>query len=225
MAERHLHDDGAPEHPRVLIFFDYACPFCYVDQHRFDTLESDPDLVFDVVLVPFELRPDMPGEGMDLSEIGTGHSDRVDDYLERTAAKEGFPFSQPKVLPNTHKALVLGEVARDLGDATHRVVHGAIFEAYFGRGHDIGSRDVLLEIAEEVGIEPRELENAWEQGTHDERLHQFRHVALHLGLDATPAALICNELFIGSRPAGVLREALERCNTGRNTGSPEAVES
>jgi predicted DsbA family dithiol-disulfide isomerase len=212
MAEEHTHEHVVPERPRVLVFFDYACPFCYVDQHRFDALESELDLEFDIFLVPFELRPNMPEEGVDLTEEGAGHSERVDEYLERAAEKEGFAFTQPTQLPKTHKALVLGEVARDLGDAVHRTVHAAIFGAYFGDGRDIGSPEVLLEIAGELGIERDELERAWNDGTYDERLHQFRHVAMHLGLDATPAALICNELFIGSRPAGVLRDALERCD-------------
>ncbi len=212
MAE-HTHEHEILERPRVLVFFDYACPFCYVDQHRFDALERDLDLDFDTFLVPFELRPNMPEEGLDLTEAGTGHSERVDEYLARASEKEGFPFTQPRFLPSTHRALVLGELAREQGDEVHRRVHAAVFRAYFGEGLDIGSADVLREIARQAGIDTDALARAWEDGTYDERLHQFRHVAMHLGLDATPAALICNELFIGSRPVGVLREALERCDS------------
>jgi hypothetical protein len=36
-------------------------------------------------------------------------------------------------------------------------------------------------------------------------------VGLHLGIDSTPAALICNELLIGSRPYAVFKDALDRC--------------
>lgn len=236
MASEHTHQQELPQRPRVLVFFDYACPFCYVDQHRFDALQRELDIEFDVFLVPFELRPGMPEEGVDLAEAGEGHSERVDEYLARTAEKEGFTFVQPPFMPSTHRALVLGELARDAGDELHRDVHAAIFRAYFADGLDIGSADVLREIAERVGIEGSALEQAWSEGTYDERLHQFRHTALHLGLDATPAALICNELFIGSRPLGVLRDALTRCDahleaerTGgvgdSRTTTAEAVES
>lgn len=83
-------------------------------------------------------------------------------------------------------------------------MHGAIFEAYFGQGRDIGSDGTLLEIG---------VEAAWAQDAFDDRVHQFRHLALSLGLDGTPAALICNELLIGSRPAGVLRAALKKCDS------------
>lgn len=227
MASEHTHQQGLPQRPRVLVFFDYACPFCYVDQHRFDALQQELDMAFDLFLVPFELRPGMPEEGVDLAEADTGHSERVDEYLARTAEKEGFPFTQPPFLPSTHRALVLGELARDAGDEPHRKVHAAIFRAYFADGLDIGSTDVLREIAAAVGIEGSELERAWSDDTYDERLHQFRHVALNLGLDATPAALICNELFIGSRPSGILRDALMRCDAhleAERAGATGAVE-
>ncbi len=34
---------------------------------------------------------------------------------------------------------------------------------------------------------------------------------MHLGIDSTPAALICNELLIGSRPYQVLKDSIDRC--------------
>ncbi len=225
MAEKHAPEQerAVPERPRVLVFFDYACPFCYVDQNRFDVL--DEELEFDTVLVPFELRPTLPEEGIDLDETGSGHSERVDEYLKRIAEKEGFRFVQPGLLPNTHKALVLGEIARDAGDSIHEEVHRAIFSAYFAEERDIGSREVLLDIAEGVGIESDHVRRAWDEGIYDERLDSFRHVALHLGLDATPAALICNELFVGSRPMGVLRDALERCGSHAEAGDADTIEN
>lgn len=216
MSEGGVHDhaehgqEGGAERPRVLLFFDYACPFCYVDYHRFEVLEGEID--FEIVLVPFELRPGM-AEPIDLVEQGTGHSSHVDEHLARIAEKEGFAYVQPRWLPNTHRAIVLAELARDRGTAVHRTVHRAIFEAYFAQGRDIGSDETLVAIGEEEGIAAEELREAWEQGLYDERVHDFRHLALHLGLDGTPAALVCNELLIGSRPAGVLREALQRCDS------------
>ncbi|PKQ10295.1 MAG: disulfide bond formation protein DsbA, partial [Actinobacteria bacterium HGW-Actinobacteria-9] len=63
----------------------------------------------------------------------------------RVAARDGFAFVSPNFVPNTHRALVLGEFARDAGEEIHRAVHAAIFDAYFAQGRDIGQADVLLE--------------------------------------------------------------------------------
>ncbi len=218
----HEHDD-TEERPRVLVFFDYACPFCYVDQARIDSLASEID--FEMVLVPLELRPDMPEEGWQISELEVeGHSDRVAQHLEKAAEKEGIELSVPGFLPNTHKALTVAEVARDEGDALHQTVHRAIFDAYFGKGLDIGDGEVLLEIARQSGLDTEAVATALREDAYADRLHRFRHVALHLGIDGTPAALICNELLIGSRPKEVVRQALERCGVRVHEGE-EALES
>lgn len=211
MAQAHERDDPRQEVPRVLIFFDYACPFCYVDQHRLDRLRGEyPDVRW--FLVPFELRPDMPNEGYQVSELeASGFGERVEEHLQRVARTDGFAMVNPPFLPKTHKALVLGEMARDQGDEVHRRAHAAIFAAYFAQGRDIGDSQVLREIAGDLGFSVADVDTAWESGSYDERLHQYRHVAMSLGLDSTPAALICNELLVGSRPYRVLADALERC--------------
>lgn len=209
-------DEHTEVTPRVLLFYDYACPFCYVDQFRFDRLARErPDV--DFVLCPFELRPDMPDEGYPMSELEAGgQSERVEEHLMRVAERDGIPMLIPPFLPKTHKAHVLAEMGRDRGHEAHLRMHRAIFAAYFARGLDIGDEEVLLDIAEEEGYDRDSVISAWQEGTYEERLHEFRHVAMHMGIDATPAALICNELIIGSRPYRVLQESLDRCLLGED---------
>lgn len=177
-----------------------------------------------MVLVPFELRPGMPPGGFRVSarEVGD-HSERVEEHLSRIAARDGFPFVSPSFVPNTHLALALGEYARDLGHEQHQAAHAAIFGAYFAQERDIGSRDVLREVARDLGYESHAVESAWDSGRYDDRLHQFRHLAVGLGLQSTPAALICNELVIGSRPYEVLKEALDRCLVTEDNVAAEAA--
>lgn len=193
--------------PRVLVFFDYACPLCYIDEPRFEELERDYDV--ELVHVPFELRPDIPEGGISAKEHGLGHSEKVEEHMARLAREGGFEMHIPDLLPRTHRALVMGEVARDQG--IHRPVHRAIFSAYFADERDLGDETVLLDVAAAAGLDPADVRRAWESGSHEDRLHSFRHLATSLGVDATPSALICNQLIIGSRPYGVIRDALERC--------------
>ncbi len=203
--------EGATVTPRILLFYDYTCPFCYVDQFRFDRLVRERDV--EIVLVPFELRPEMPDAGWNMSELQASGLDHghIEEHLLDIAQREGFPMTLPPFLPKTHLALALGELARDRGHEAHMAMHRAIFGAHFGDGADIGSRKVLRSIAAQLGYAAQELDRIWDEGTYDERLHQFRHVAMHLGIASTPAALICNELLIGSRPYKNIQDALDRC--------------
>jgi predicted DsbA family dithiol-disulfide isomerase len=216
MTERVPMSDRAGARPRVLLFFDYACSFCYVDQVRFDRLAHEYDV--EVVRIPFELRPDIPDSGVSARAQGLEHSERVEEHLQRITRQEGLPYRPVDHIPNTHKAMVAGEVARDAGE--FRRFQQAIFEAYFGEGRDIGEQSVLIESAVEVGLDPESVVEAWSSGTYEDRLHAFYHLALDLGVTATPAALICNELLVGTRPYGVVRDAVERCLI-----TPDNVES
>jgi predicted DsbA family dithiol-disulfide isomerase len=195
--------------PRVLVFFDYACQFCYLDWPRFKRLRREHDA--ELVLVPFELRPTLPAEGVDIGQLGGGHSEKVVEHMKRMATEGGVELTFPEFVPNTHYALALGEFARDLGPEAHEAVHDAIFEAYNARGEDIGSEKVLLRIADERALDPAQVLLAFADGRYDARLHQFHHLALAFGVNATPSALICNELFIGSRPYKVLEQAIDGC--------------
>lgn len=209
MPEPDLSAVRAAEKPRILVFFDFACQFCYLDWPRFKRLRDEHDV--EMLLVPFELRPAMPSEGLPIADVGGGHSPRVEEYMRGMADEAGLELVFPRFVPNTHRALSLGEYARDLGGQTHEAVHEAIFAAYSGRGEDIGRVEVLLGIAEAHGLDAEDVRRALEEGRHDTRLHQFYHLALALGVSATPAALICNELLIGSRPLTVLEQSLDRC--------------
>jgi predicted DsbA family dithiol-disulfide isomerase len=212
-----LHTSDAPEAgatvphetPRVLVFFDYACQFCYLDWPRLKRLRFEHGA--ELIVVPFELRPQLPAEGVPLAQIGVGHSPRVVEHMNRMAHEGGLALMTPTFVPNTHFALALGELARDKGPQVHEAVHEAIFSAFSGRGLDIGSEEVLLGIAVEQGLDRSEAAAAFDEGRYDDRIHQFHHMALSFGITATPSALICNELFIGSRPYEVLEEAIERC--------------
>jgi len=200
---------ATPVTPRVLVFFDYACQFCYLDWPRFKRLRADRDA--ELYLVPFELRPALSAEGAPVSELGAGHSERVEEFMQRMAREAAMDLTFPAFVPNTHHALALGEFARDLGPEAHEAIHEAIFSAYSARSEDIGSQEVLLRIAEEHSLDGSEVASAFAESRYDERLHQFRHLALELGISATPSALICNELLIGTRPYEVLEASLERC--------------
>jgi predicted DsbA family dithiol-disulfide isomerase len=173
----------------------------------------------DLQLVPFELRPDAPPEGLTAPGNDLGHSERVEQRLHELAERAGHPLVLTDLVPNTHLAIALGEFARDLGPEVHRAAHAAIFHAYYGEGRDIGDREVLLDVARAVGLDAGEVGSAFDDGRYDERIHEYAHVAMHLGIDSTPSALICNELVIGSRPYGVLREAVLGCLI-----TPETIE-
>ena len=202
-------DAGTP--PRVVAFFDFACPLCYVDRPRFVRLRDEHHVVLD--FIPFELRPGIPAR-MTHAELGAGHSPRVEEYLVKAAAEEGLVLVHPDFVPNSHLALSLAELARDAGPEYYESTQGAIFRAYLGEGRDISQRDVLLRIAIEEGFEPAQVTEVWDERLYDERLAALRAYAIEIGVQVTPSAIVCDMLVIGSRHYSVLERVLSACEGG-----------
>lgn len=198
-----------PDEPSILVFYDYACVFCYTDSFRFAKLAARYGA--EITPVPFELRPDIPDEGISAEEHGFAHGERVERYLAGIAEREGYPLVMGDLLPRTHGAMVMAELARDAGPDAHARVHAAIFHAFFGRGLDIGRPQVLLEIAGREGLDPAVVRRAWDEGLYEERLAEFHAFAHSIGVTATPSALVCDRLLVGTHPYGQLAEAAERC--------------
>jgi predicted DsbA family dithiol-disulfide isomerase len=204
-----MSDEKTAARPQVLVFYDYTCVFCYTERVRLEKLAERYGA--EIVPVPFELRPEIPLDGVSAAEHGLGHGERVETYLQNLSRREGFPLTIVDHVPHTHLAHVMGEVARDAGTDVLGTTQALVFEAYFGRGLDIGSREVLLEIAEAAGLEPEAVERAWRDGTYEDRLAEFKRFAHEIGVTATPSALVCDELLIGTHPYRELAEAAERC--------------
>lgn len=170
----------------------------------------------ELVWIPYELHPSIPPEGISAREAGVAHSRHVVAHLERSARELGLVYHEQDLLLNSHAALTLGELARDAGPETHEAVIGAAFSARYAGGERIDDESVLLRIAAEHGLDPGELQAAIAEDRYRDRLHSFHHLAMSLGVDSTPSALICNELLPGVRPYRALEEALARCAQDRD---------
>ena len=142
------------------ILSDPICPWCYIGKANLDrALAKHPDHPFEIEWHPFQLNPDMPKEGMDRRaylEAKFGGKDGAVSVYSRIAeaaqtAGLNVDFSAIQTTPNTINAHRLIHWAGLEGRQT--AVVSRLFKAYFEEGRDIGDRDVLLEIADGVGLD------------------------------------------------------------------------
>jgi predicted DsbA family dithiol-disulfide isomerase len=114
-------------------------------------------------------------------------------------------------VPSSRRALVLGEIARDQGH--HEELHPRLFEAYWVKGLDIGSDDVLVDIAADVGMdraETAERLSSWSAallGAIEEETRQ----AVEMGVTGVPGWLVDQRLLVpGAQPHEVFERVLIR---------------
>jgi len=122
----------------------------------------------------------------------------------------GLPYASTiEKVPNSKRALMLGELARDRGRLD--VLHPRLFDAYWARGRDIGDERVLIEEGVAAGLDESEITDVLNEGRYRERIEAGTAAALELGAVGVPAWLIDRELLVpGAQPHEVFERVLAR---------------
>ncbi len=145
---------------QIDIVFDTVCPWCYVGKRRFErALKMRPNLKPNLRYRSFLLNPDLPAQGVDRREYlerkfgGSAQYDRIVEALVFTGKGEGINFALDKIkrTPNSANSHRLIRLARTMNRQTEAV--DILFSSYFERGLDIGNVEVLVKLAEEIGLE------------------------------------------------------------------------
>ena len=115
----------------------------------------------DVEWRPFYLRPDTPPEGMELPDyIKRARANGSEERLLSLANAYGMEFKSTERIYNTRLAHEATEYAREHGKGNE--FHKVIFRLVYAEGKDISQWDVLRLAAEEVGLNPDEMQSAVE---------------------------------------------------------------
>jgi predicted DsbA family dithiol-disulfide isomerase len=120
----------------------------------------------------------------------------------------GLPHAERlDCVPNSRKALALGELARHrgvLGD-----LHPRLFDAYWARGLDIGAEDVLLEEGRAAGLAEEEIRPALGATDYLEQITGQTRQAISLGATGVPAWVIDERVLIpGAQPREVFEQVM-----------------
>jgi predicted DsbA family dithiol-disulfide isomerase len=188
------------------VFSDYICPFCFIGKHLADCLTGE--FPIEAVWKPFEIHPEVPSEGIPLSRFLAGAISNLEANVRRLAEEIGVEMKMPNKLPNSHMALLGGEVARESG--VFEKYHSAVLSAYFQQSKDIGDLDILSEIAEGAGMDGGYFREAVSSGKHADALGASLQEAHTLGLTGVPSFVFSNGgVIIGAQPYELLKRAAE----------------
>jgi predicted DsbA family dithiol-disulfide isomerase len=122
----------------------------------------------------------------------------------------GLPFSDAiDKVPNSRRALMLGELARDRGVLAE--LHPRLFDAYWGRGLDIGDQGVLTEEGVAVGLAEAEIREVLHDERYLSRIEASTRNAMEIGASGVPAWAIDQRVLVpGAQPHEVFEQVLER---------------
>ncbi len=206
--------------PTVIeVYYDYVSPYSYLSTKLVELLEAEYDVWVD--WRGFELRPawvEFPGwwyEPGASAQRWIERRDLVRKYRLRMAD------ARPTFRPRTRPLLKAGEYAKTAGKFA--AFQRAVFEAYYDRGADIRSAEVVARLGEAVGLPGRQMVDAMMSDTWEPVLDRARRDAERDGIFGVPTYKVGAAIIWGRDPIDELREALHAAGaTRRTTGGTNA---
>lgn len=201
---------------------DIACPWCAVGLASLEQALArlDGEVTAQLHFQPFQLNPDMPPEGQDITEhltqkYGSTPEQQAANYAalcERGAAV-GFEFRKEGRgrTWNTFDAHRLLHWAGLQGPAAQHALKRALLGAYFTEGRNPSDRAVLLDAARQAGLDVTEAGAVLADGRYaDEVRARQRFYASH-DIRAVPSVIINDRhLLQGGQPPEVFEQALRQ---------------
>jgi predicted DsbA family dithiol-disulfide isomerase len=219
---------------KIEIWSDIACPWCYVGKRRFERALgsfSHRDDV-DVVWRSFQLDPTAPQRHSEKQAellarkygIPRQQAEAMNANMTAQAKKEGLDFDFDRVqVGNTFDAHRLIHFAETQGKRAEMVER--LFKAYLTDGEALGERDVLVRLADEVGLGANAARAALESNAFAGEVRADEERARSFGISAVPFFAIDEKYGVaGAQPPEALLDVLRQAwNESGKVAVPSAA--
>ena len=182
----------------IMIWSDYACPFCYIGEKRLQDALDDLGLrkEFNIVYRAFELDRDAPRE---ISESTTERiakkynlsieeaAKRISD-IDKAGNEAGLVFRYVSAKPsNTLDAHRLMKLAEDkYGQEVAENLNRGLFEAYFTDSRRLSDHEVLMQVGVNAGMPTEEISRVLNSKHYTEQVRHDENEAAHIGVHGVP---------------------------------------
>ena len=212
----------------VQIWSDVMCPWCAIGYAQYEKAlaQLGDDVAVETRFMPFELNPDLPPEGKDqqkhLAEVYQRSPEETAEMRKRlmdAADRAGFAMqwsgegNEPAAMMwNTFAAheLLRWALATEGAEAQARLKM-ALLRAHFQQRRAIGEREVLLDIAEEEGLDRAEAAAALDEEALAIATRMEEKRGLEMGINSVPSFIVGGRYLIpGAQEPAVFAATLRK---------------
>lgn len=208
---------------KIDIVSDVVCPWCTIGYKRLKKAISELDMndKVEIEWQPFELNPNMPAEGQNVTEHITekyGSTPAQQQESKQRMIDIGkeldftFDYFDEMRMVNTFEAHVLLEYAKEFGKQTELKMR--LTTAFFSERKDVSDRSILKQALLDVGLNAEE---ALLKLDNDKSRHEVRDKQNYwksLGVSAVPTIVFNKESAVtGAQPVDILKQVLSELVT------------
>lgn len=203
---------------KIEIWSDFTCPYCYIGKRRLDLAieQFGRKEYIDIEYKSYELDPSAENGScrkhdmfMQQHQLQADEVAELFEQISHQAREIGLDLRLENIVhTNTFHAhrLVKHACKQGIGE----LFVERLFELYFVREQNIGERDVLLALAEELGFDRGEADELLCLNKHSKKVRHEEELAAELGITGVPF-FIFNETYAisGAQPIEVYLDLLE----------------
>lgn len=194
---------------KIKVYSDYVCPYCFLAKQTLDEVAQEQEV--EIEWMPFELRP-----------YPTPTLKPEDDYLPRVWQQSVYPLAEamgisiqlPTVSPQpyTHLAFEGYQFAKTHHQA--EAYNERLLKAFFQEDRNIGELEVLVQLAEEIGLLAAEFEQSLIERKY-QTVHQkaLKHAYEEVGVTSVPTLVIGGRVLPGMLQKENLQEFIQAAKT------------
>jgi predicted DsbA family dithiol-disulfide isomerase len=181
---------------------------------RIEKLKQTFDI--DATLVHFPLHPETPTEGRAMAELYAGRNVDPEAMYQRMKGlmdEEGLPYGRRTHTYNSRLAQELGKWAdtQPGGEALHDV----LYRAYFVDARNIGDPEVLVELAQSVGLPADEAQAVLAERRFKDAVDADWAKSHRYGVTGVPTFVAGRYGVVGAQPYEVLEQLLDKAGARR----------
>ena len=203
---------------RIDFISDISCPWCAIGLSSLELALSrlSDDVAAEIVVHPFELNPQMRPEGEAIVDYIGRKYGRTPEQIAETqhmirerGASVGFAFGPRTRVYNTFDA--------------HRLLHCAGIEgrqlplklallcAYHGEGRNPGDHDVLVDVAQSVGLDAARAREVLQSGAYADEVRAQERDNEAMGIASVPAIIFDQRYLVsGGQPPEAFEQAIRQ---------------
>jgi predicted DsbA family dithiol-disulfide isomerase len=203
---------------KIDIVSDISCPWCIIGFKSLQTAlkEIGPDIIANIEWQPFELNPQMPTEGQNITEhitqkyqISEQQAGQNREAIKQRGLSVGYEFGNREGgrIYNTFDAHRLLHWAKTQSKQTDLKL--ALFDLYFKDSGNPSAHEQLLKTVKSVDLDVIEAKQILDSDQFTADVRQLQQYYQNAGVQSVPAVIVNNKhLISGGQSADVFQQAL-----------------
>jgi predicted DsbA family dithiol-disulfide isomerase len=200
----------------VTVYSDYVCPFCYLGRKSLDQYQDNREEELEVDWHPFDLRSQKRGpDGEIYQSVDDGKDDeyyqQAMENVERLQEQYGVDMNMDTAtdVDSLNAQIVSYYVKEHYPYETWLEFDEAVLHALWQEGRDIGQEEVLVELAEDVGIDGDEVNSALNDEGIRQKIHEKFSESHQQGVTGVPTFAYEGYAARGAVPPDQLQRLVE----------------